>query len=135
MKREGGGRRDKSGRSKEGVAATMAAAGRHRGQRNESGRGEEQVAAMMAASMSLCGRRAADDATSQTAGRQTMQREQAVTTVTIDLIGRQILQQKLAPNDGQRMTGGGQLTADNDSRQQKIRHGRGGRRQRHKIIQ
>ena len=80
--RAGGGRRDKSGRSKEGVAATMAAAGRHRGQRNESGRGEEQVAAMMAAAMLSCGRRAADDVTSQMVGRQTMQQERTVMTMT-----------------------------------------------------
>ncbi len=38
----GGGRRDKSGRSEEGVTATTAAAGRQHGQRNESGRGEER---------------------------------------------------------------------------------------------
>ena len=40
--RAGGGRCDESGRSKEGVAATTAAAGKQRGQRNESGRGAER---------------------------------------------------------------------------------------------
>ena len=107
MPREGGGRRDKSGRSKEGVAATMAAASRQRRQRNESGWGEEQVASMTAASMSLCGRRAADDATSQTAGWRMMQHTRAVMTMTINLIGRQISQQKLAADDGWRLTGSG----------------------------
>ena len=48
-----------------------------RGQRNKSGRGEERVAAMTAAAMLLHGRWAADDMTSQTVGRQTMQRERA----------------------------------------------------------
>ena len=79
-----------------GVAATMAAAGRQCGQHNESGRGEEQVAAVTAVAVLLCGRQAADDAMSQMAGRRMMQRERAVTTTTIDLIGRRISQRKLA---------------------------------------
>ncbi len=54
------------------------------GQQNKSGQGEEGVAAMMAAAMWLRGRRAADDATSQTVGWRTMQRERAVTLTTID---------------------------------------------------
>ena len=49
----------------------------------ESGWGEEGVAAMMVTAMSLHGRQAADDATSQMVGWQMMQQERAVTTTTI----------------------------------------------------
>jgi hypothetical protein len=116
--RAGGGKRDKSGRSEEGVAAIMAAAGRQCGQRNESGRDEERAAAMTAAAMLSCRMWVADNAMSQTAGRQTMQRERPVMTTTIDLFGRGILWQKLAADDERQMTGGG--------RWQKMRHGQGG---------
>ena len=78
-----------------------------RGQRNESGRGAEGVSAMTAAAMSSRGRWAADDATSQTAGWQTMQQEGAVITTTIDQIWRRISRQKQAADDGRQMTGGG----------------------------
>ena len=88
------------------------------GQRNESGRGEEGVAAMKAAAVSSCGRRAADDAMSQTAGQRTMQRERAVTTTAIDWSGWQILQRKQAADDEWWMKGGGwrTMTAGNTRR-------------------
>ena len=54
------------------------------GQRNEIGWGEEGVAVMMTAAMSSRGRRAADDATSQTAGWKMMRRERVVMMTIID---------------------------------------------------
>ena len=53
----------------------MAATGRQHGEHKESGWGEERVAAMTVVAMPLHGRRAADEATSQMAGRRTMQQE------------------------------------------------------------